>query len=36
MTRILATMSPLDRLVYRFLLGYTVAMGVGVLLGVVQ
>lgn len=36
MTRILATMPPLDRVVYRCLLGYTVAMGVGLLLGVVQ
>lgn len=32
MTRILATMPPPDRLVYRCLLGYTVAMGVAAVL----
>ena len=32
MTRILASMSPIDRLVYRVLLGYTVAMGVAAVL----
>ena len=36
LTRVLATMPPIDRLAYRCLLGYTVAMGVGLLLGVVQ
>ena len=36
MTRILATMAPLDRLVYRCLLGYTVAMGVAAALEILH